>query len=369
MSRWIAIAVSIVAIFGAVFGLRSLIGAMNDQRSSPAAMPTLEKPVPNERGPKDGMKVVVLRSTGETRPMFLSLSGRTEAARRVVVKSETSGTVTAGPAKEGRTVSRGELLCVLDVQSRAAKLREAESAAKARQLDYDHAAELAAKGWAAESRVAVTRAALDTANAALEVAKLDFAKTQIRAPFSGLFEKRSADVGEFLSPGAPCGSVVELDPVLVIASATEQEAARIRPDAPARLRLSDGAEAKGKVRLVSKAADADTRAFRVEIEVANPSGAIAIGRTAEVRIEVGQGDAHKIAPQLLTLDGDRHIGVRFLDVGGVVTFAAADMADETSDGVWVSGLPHEALIVAEGQDEVKPGVRATPVFRAKKDAT
>jgi multidrug efflux system membrane fusion protein len=52
--------------------------------------------------------------------------------------------------------------------------------------------------------------------------------------------------------------------------------------------------------------------------------------------------------------------VRYLDVGGVVSFAPADIVDETADGTWIAGLPREALVVAEGQETVKPGLRAVP---------
>ena len=77
-------------------------------------------------------------------------------------------------------------------------------------------------------------------------------------------------------------------------------------------------------------------------------------------MQVGKGDAHKVNPALLTLDGQGRIGVRYLDVGGVVSFSLADIVDEGPDGTWVGGLPREALIVAEGQESVKPGMRAVP---------
>jgi membrane fusion protein, multidrug efflux system len=157
--------------------------------------------------------------------------------------------------------------------------------------------------------------------------------------------------------------VVELDPILVVAEAAERNAGQVKVNAPAKLRLSDGAEAKGRVRYIAKTADPKTRMFRIEVEVANPSQSIPVGRVAEVRIQTGEGDAHKVSPALLTLDEQGRIGVRYLDVGGVVSFQPADVVDETADGTWIAGLPREVLIVAEGQEQVKPGLRATPVVR------
>lgn len=358
------ILIGAIAVIGAYLGIRSMMsGGASIATVQADAVPTLDRPRSAQGQARDGMQVVVMRSTAEVRPLYLAMTGRAEAARTVTVKAEITGTVTAAPAVEGRLVERGAVLCALGVDGPAARVREAEAEATRKQLDYRAATELVSKGWASEARAATARAAAESAQAALDVAKSELAKTQIRSPFGGIFEKRLADVGDFLSPGSACGVVVQLDPIVVIGEAPETSAALVRIDAPAVLRLSDGAEAKGRVRYVAKTADASTRAFRVEVEVENPGQAIPVGRIAEVRVQTGQGDAHKISPGLLTSDENGRIGVRYVDVGGVVNFAATDTVGETADEVWVAGLPREALLVAEGQENVRAGLRATPVFR------
>lgn len=364
MSRWLVIVGGAIAFVAILFGIRAtMVGRDTIATVRAETVPTLDKPVSGSQTAKDGMPVVVLRSVAEVRPLYVSLSGRTEAARTVTVKSEAAGVVQAVEAVEGRIVAKGDLLCGLDMAGASAKVREAEAEVRAQELKYNAAKELVEKGWAAPARLQGARAGLDAAQAALQVARNEQSKTQIRSPFRGFLERRVADVGEFLGPGDACGVVVQLDPILVIAEATEQNASKIRVDAPARLRLSDGAETRGHVRYLARTADATTRAWRVEVELANEDGAIPVGRVAEVRIQTGQGDAHRVKPELLTLDQEGRIGLRYLDVGGVVSFIPADVVDESPDGVWIAGLPREALIVAEGQDAVKPGIRATPVFQ------
>lgn len=364
MSRWLTILLFSIAVLVLYVGLRTMVGGRDTIASvEPNAVPTLEKPLGGERDARDGMQVAVLRSVAEVRPLFVSLTGRTEAARTATLKSETSGTVTAAPAREGRLVSAGDMLCELGDDGRGARVKETEAQVRAKEIDYRAASELVSKGWAAPARANSAKAALDTAQAALAVARSELSKSRIRAPFAGVFEKRLADVGDFLSPGSACGVVVQLDPILVVADAPESLAGQIKIEAQARLRLSDGAETTGRVRYVAKTADPTSRAFRVEIEMQNPGGTIPVGRVAEVRIKVGEGDAHRIPPDLLTLDAQGRVGVRYLDVGGVVSFVRADVVDETPEGLWVAGLPREALIVAAGQEAVTPGVRATPVIQ------
>ena len=361
MPRIWAIILGAVALVAAVIGVRALMTGGDAITTVKAeTIPTLDKALPGSTPPREGMQVVVRRSVAEVRPLYLPLSGRVEASRTATLKAEASGTINAAPAVEGTVVEKGALLCGMDVAGRAAKVRVAEADLLQKQRAYDATTELVAKGWATEARLATAKAGLDGAQAALDVAKSDLAKTQMRAPFKGVFEKRLADVGQFLGPGGSCGTVVELDPIQVIADAPEYVATQIKVDAPAKLKLADGTEAVGKVRYIAKTADAQTRMFRVEVEVPNPKNAIPVGRKAEVRIQTGEGDAHKVNPALLWLDDQNRIGVRYLDVGGVVSFAPADIVDETGDGTWIAGLPHEALIVAEGQENVKPGLRVTP---------
>lgn len=49
--------------------------------------------------------------------------------------------------------------------------------------------------------------------------------------------------------------------------------------------------------------------------------------------------------------------------GGVVSFVPGRHHHDTLDGIWVAGLPRNALLVAEGQDNVKAGLRVTPDVR------
>jgi multidrug efflux system membrane fusion protein len=364
LPRILTIALGAIALLVAVFGIRALMNGGDSIATVQAeTIPTLDKPVSGGQNPRDGMQVVVRRSHAEVRPLYLSLSGRTEAARTVTVKAETTGTITTAPAVEGSVVEKGALLCGLDIQGKGARVREAEVDAAQKLQSLNAAIDLVAKGWASQGRVDTARSVYEEAQASLDVARSDLAKTQMRAPFRGIFEKRLADAGEFLGPGGSCGVVVELDPVVVITEAAERQAVQIKTDAPAKLKLSDGGEAKGRVRYIAKMADAATRMFRVEVEIANPKNSIPVGRVAEIRIKTGEGDAHKVDPSLLTLDEQGRIGVRYLDVGGVVSFAPADIVDETAEGTWIAGLPRETLIVAEGQEGVKPGLRATPVVR------
>jgi membrane fusion protein, multidrug efflux system len=363
LPRLLTIILGAIALIGAVVGIRSLMpGGDSIQDVQADKIPTLDKALPDGSQGRNGMPVVVIRSQAVERPLFLSIGGRTEA-RLIDVKSQSSGTVTTAPVPEGTLVDKDTLLCGLDVEGANAKVREAEAGMAGKRQAYEASAKLVENGWATKGRLTTAKAALDGAQASLDVARAELRKMQMRAPFRGVFEKRNADVGQFLNPGGSCGIVVQLDPIVFVAQATEKQAGQIVVEGNARVRLSDGGEVDGKVTYLARVADAATRQFRVEVSVPNPNNAISVGRTAEIKVETGRGYAHKVSPALLLPDDEGRIGVRFVDVGGVVSFVAADIIDETVEGIWVAGLPRNALLVAEGQDNVKAGLRVTPSVR------
>ena len=63
----------------------------------------------------------------------------------------------------------------------------------------------------------------------------------------------------------------------------------------------------------------------------------------------------KISPSVLTLDNEGNLGIKAVDDTGRVTFHYADIAVSSSDGVWITGLPHSASIITVGQGFVNVG--------------
>lgn len=301
------------------------------------------------------------------RPVSLSLhqvvttlKGSTEPDREVTVRSETMGTVTNASVREGQLVRSGTLLCGLGVESRAARIAEAEAAVASARLDHDAASQLEEKGWTTSNRAAATKAALDGAEAALAAAKIELQKTKITSPFEGVFEARMAERGDFLTVGAPCGRVVDLDPIIVAVEATEAQMGMIDASEPVDVSFSTGEPAIGTIRFIASTASAQTRTFRVEIEIPNSDNQIAAGLTATVRLGLGEMPAMLMTPANLVLHDDGRVGARYVDANDVVQFAEVTIVDDAADGVWVTGIPQNVDLLAAGQDYLREGVKVSP---------
>ena len=338
--------VFILAVIGVVlayFLLRPLFGGGPEkaQAKAPAA---------------DATPSVQARLTPETvREQEVVMRGRTEAARTVVVRSETAGVVAATPAREGSFVKQGQVLCRLAVDARQASLDQARAALKSRQLQRRAAAELAAKGFRSETQVLEAQANLDQAMAQVRAAEIALRQVDIRAPFSGVFDKREAEIGTYLSPGQSCGVVIELNPLLVVGDAPETEAARLRVGATARARLVDGQVLVGHVRYVARDADPQTRTYHLEVTVPNPGDSVRSGLSSDLRIAAGAGAAHLAPVSALVLDAAGRQGVRYVLADGRVAFSPVTVLEEARDGVWVSGLKGTVNVITVGQSFVADG--------------
>ncbi len=339
----------VLVVAGAVV-LYFLIGSLF---SAGKAVATVAAPAKSKTSEWPAVQFILAEE--QSHPYAISLRGRTEPARTVEVRAETSGIVAQAPAAEGAAVHRGATLCRLSVDARQASLDQARAALKSRQLQQQASAELARQGYRSPNQVLSDQANLDAAQAAVRQAEIALDQVNIRAPFAGVFDRRDAEVGSFLSPGQPCGVLIELDPLLVAGAVPETDAARLRVGSPATARLISGQVLSGRIRYVARDADPQTRTYRVEIAVANPGFATRAGLSAEVSIGAGSGPAHLAPISALVLDGAGRQGLRYLAEGDKVAFAPVAILEETPQGVWVMGLRGPVRIITVGQSFVAEG--------------
>jgi multidrug efflux system membrane fusion protein len=297
------------------------------------------------------------------RPYEVIVRGRTEGARVVEVRAATAGLVSATPAVEGSFVRAGQVLCRQDVDARQATLDQARARQRSAELQYKAAQELQAKGFRSETQVLAAKADLDQAAAAARSAEVALSQINIRAPFTGVFDNRAAEVGSYLTPGSVCGTVVELSPILVVGNVSEAEAQRISVGAPATARLATGGALSGRVRFVSREADPQTRTYRVEMTAANPGLQVRSGLSGEVHVQAGQGAAHLVPVAALVLDSRGRQGVRYVDASDRVGFAPVVVGEETPEGVWVTGLSGPVRVITVGQSYVSEGEKVRVAAR------
>jgi len=299
--------------------------------------------------------VRITELTATAMPIEVPLRGRTKAKASVAVVAQTSGIVQSVAVDKGKTVKAGDTLCTLDQGARKLAVDQAQASVEQAQTAFDSNQALVKKGLVAENTSLAASSALAGAKTALENAQLELGRTVIKTDVDGVVEGPLANVGSMLSMGQPCATVVQLDPMLFIASVPEAKIGYAKLGLPATVTTITGDKAEGKVTYIAATADDATRSFPVEISIANADGKLRDGITADAVVNVGTAPVTVLPQSALTLDDKGVLGIRTVEAGNKVAFHEVTIIKDTRDGVWVVGLPFKINLITVGQDFVQPG--------------
>jgi multidrug efflux system membrane fusion protein len=360
------------------------------------------------------ISVVAMTSHAVTVDSAVIMRGRTEAARQVTVASEISGLVISEPIRKGAFVDAGDLLCQLDPGTLAAQLAEgrarlaeaqgrvpeaqatvveASASVREAEINVNVARRLSEEGFASETRLISAEAALEAANAGVQRASSEVISAQagiegaqatvaaderaierlnITAPFAGLLESDTSELGSLMQPGAPCATIIQLDPIKLVGFVPEASVSQITVGAMAGARLTTGQEVVGQVTFLSRSADEQTRTFRVEVRVPNADQLIGDGQTAEIVVASDGRMAHLLPASSLTLDNDGAIGIRAIVTQDgtdtdIARFMPVGIMRDTIDGIWVTGLPETVDVIVVGQEYVTDGVPVVATMQQETD--
>ncbi len=398
----IVIAVLVAAtLYLMVFERPAVIAFAEGDGSSDNQVVGSDEPATVERR----VSVVALNSTATQIDSAVLLRGRTEAARQVAVSSETDGKIMSRPLRKGAFVTEGQLLCELDPGTRVAQLAEARARlveaeargpeaeariaeAEARlqeaMINDNAANKLSQDGFASQTRVAQTMATAQSARASVQAAKSglesasagveaagaavaaaerEIEKLKITAPFAGLLETDTAELGTLMQAGSLCATIIQLDPIKLVGFVPETEVSKVEVGALAGARLASGQEIQGQVTFLSRSSDPSTRTFRTEVEVANEDLSIRDGQTVEIMIQSDGRKAHLLPQSALTLNDNGDLGLRIIAEGDVAQFAEVSVLRDTVEGVWLAGLDEKVAVIVVGQEYVSDGVKVDPTFR------
>jgi multidrug efflux system membrane fusion protein len=302
----------------------------------------------------DVPRVQVMILAAVKRDATITIRGRTQALHAVDVRAEVPGVVQAIHFEKGDRVKAGDTLCELKINDRGAKVDEARALVSQREKEYSAAASLAKNGYVSETQAKQARAALEAATAQQRSMDIDLENTKVKAPFDGLVDDRYVDAGDYMQVGDKCELVIAPEPFLAVGSVSEREVGEIHIGEPASATLVTGETVQGVIHFVASRADITTRTFRVEVQLPNPDAKLRDGVSADIHIPVRQILAEKISPGILVLDDSGVIGVRAVE-DGIVRFHQVEIVSDGPDGMWVSGLANNTMVITVGQEFVNDG--------------
>jgi multidrug efflux system membrane fusion protein len=327
-------------------------GEQTDNATSNTANAVVTKPIPQVRTQQFDAQLVA-RS--------ISLYGRTAADRETNLGAEIAGRVEAVLAKRGSFVNKGDIIVRMEKNDLPQLLMRAKTLYKQREIEYEGAKKLAAQGFQGKARLAEAASALMDASTNVFTIKLQLEKTVIIAPISGILNERHVEVGDYLAKGDPIAIIADINPLIIKADVTELDVTNVQLQQVAKVRLVSGQEITGKVRYISRVANAATNTFRIEVAIDNTDLTLSAGGSAELSLPLRQEWAVKLSPSTLALDEEGVIGVKTV-VDKHVVFTPVDILKADAQGSWLTGLGKNPEVITVGQGFVRAGDQVDTVL-------
>jgi multidrug efflux system membrane fusion protein len=311
---------------------------------------------------KPPVKVRAMHIKAKQQFMEVVLMGKTEAKRVVDIKAEIGGRVISTPVEKGQRVKAGDVLCALAEDDRQVQLTRAKAAFDKAQIDFDGALRLQKDGLISSSAIAANKSSLEIARANMKVAEINVEHLTMRAPFAGFVEERPAQVGALIDRNGICAQLLDEASLLATGQVSERDVHVLQLGQPVKVVLVDGQILTGKIRFIGRTAHPETRTYTVEAELELTNKVVRDGVTAKIIVPLNQVLAHHISPAVMALDDTGNVGVRIVNAENRVEFHHVQVVKETTEGVWITGLPEEVNLITVGQELVADGDVVEPVF-------
>lgn len=321
---------------------------------------------PTEAGPPLPRVRVVPARTGRAE-RTLRVAGELSAppGREVKLAPLVAGRLVLLRVAEGDAVRQGEVLGEVEtgpvsaeLQQAEATAREAAAAARAAEAKRARTEVLVQHGVAArqeaeqdQSAEAAAVAAEQRARAAVDVARRNVGRSQLKAPFDGIVTAVFIRQGEAVDgTGQPVLQVSAVDPVELRAFVPQEDAARVHAGMRAVLTVEGLTGTRpGEVFAVSPAIDARSGNVLVRLRFPNPTGALRLGAFGRAGIVLAEeGSAFPLPSSALLPRADGGLGVAVVEDGKVRGVPVTVWSEEGGQAVVQGPLQDGQDVIVEG---------------------
>ncbi len=342
-------------------------------------------------------EIEVYQVTESDIPVFHEFIGQLYGYKDIAIRARVEGFLEGIHFREGSRVSEGDLLYTLesqpfeaDVAAKMSMVAEAKTMLAKAESDLARIRPLAEQKAVSQSdldsAVAMYEAALasvDAANANLRASKIQLGYTTVYSPIEGVIGKTQAKVGDFVgrSPNPVILNVVSrIDTMLVEFFITERQYLQVARFSGAKLSelsmsgsvdqlemiLTDGSkyEHRGKIDFIDRGIDPATGAILIQGSFPNPNELLRTGLFVRIRSQVRLIENGIKIPQRCISEIQGRFSIFVVGEDGTVENRDVVTGPTTDDfRVITSGLEAGELVVYEGLQWIRPGMKVIPLVK------
>jgi multidrug efflux system membrane fusion protein len=302
----------------------------------------------------------------------------------VTIRTQVDGRLDQVLFKEGQAVRAGQVLAQIDPRPYQIQLLQAEGALARDQAQLDNARLNVARDRQLIADKLIAPQQLDTDQAAaaqlegvvridqaaIQSARLNLDFARITSPIDGVTGVRLVDQGNFVRATDAGGLVVvtELDPVAVIFSLPQDDLLRVSgqmslSELPVEAFARDGTTllGTGKLAVIDNQINQATSTLRLKATMPNPKRLLWPNQFVKARLLLSTRRGALVIPTSAVQRGPSGTFVYVVDQAQVVAVRPVQVAPPQGElSVVEKGLEAGERVVADGQDQLRPGSKVAP---------
>jgi RND family efflux transporter MFP subunit len=370
-----------------VLNVAALVASASLLALASAALTGCEsKSVSATAGPPPAMPVSAVKAEKQDVPVIGEWVGTLDGYVNAQIQPQASGYLIKQDYREGTPVAKGQVLFEIDARPFEAALHQAEGQlgqAKAQlalaNINVTRDTPLAEAHAIARSQLdnevqqkVQAEAAVETAQAAVDNAKLNLGFTQVRSLISGVAGQATTQVGNLVSAQSVLTSVSQLDPIKVYFSISDSEYLALVESArkgggsllqgsskiPLTLTLSNGDAYpyKGHIDFVDRQLNPQTGAIRVAAAFPNPRNVLRPGQFGRVHAETQTLRNAVLVPQVAVSDFQGQKQIYTVAANHTVHVNIVTLGPQFGDN-WVidKGLNAGELVITDNLQKLREG--------------
>jgi membrane fusion protein (multidrug efflux system) len=291
-------------------------------------------------------------------PQTITAVGSLRSDESVTLRPESAGRINAITFQEGQRVAKGAPLVRLDPAIPQAEVQQAKANLTLAKQKFDRAVDLAQRNFISGQARDEAENNLKVAEASLQLAEAKLAKTDIRAPFSGVIGLRIVSVGDYVKEGADLVNLEAIDPLKVDFRVPETYLRQVQVGQAVEVTLDalPGKAYDGKIVALNPLIDAAGRSIVIRAQVRNQDTALRPGMFARVKlITRAERDALVVPEEALVPQGTEQYVFRVAD--GKVARIRVETGQRRDGKVEiVNGVTRDDVVVTAGQLKLRDGV-------------
>ena len=309
-------------------------------------------------GPGAGVPVEVVKVVTASLPQSITTVGSLRSDESVTIRPEVAGRIAAINFQEGQRVAKGAVLLRLDPSINEAEVLQARANLKLARSKYERAVDLSKSNFISGQARDEAENNLRVAEAAVALVEARLAKTEIKAPFTGVIGLRSVSVGDYVKEGADIVNLESIDLLKVDFRVPEVYMRQVKAGQPLQVALDayPGKTFEGRVFAVNPLLDAAGRAVVIRAQVKNADASLRPGMFARVRLITSESTDSLVVPeQALVPQGSEQFVFKVVD--GRAVRAKVEVGQRRDGKVeMVSGVTVGDVVVTSGQQRLRDGV-------------